>query len=126
MADNANSGMAFLSIQGQGVRLASEFTWDCGKTDRETQKGMDGIHGQKLSPRVPFISMVIRDSAALSISSFNDIDDGSIFCQLISGKTVSGRGMYQVGPTEVNSEEGTVSVRFEGGTGSVREGLAAA
>jgi hypothetical protein len=124
MADNANSGMAFLSINGQGYRLVGEFSWDPGATDRETQKGMDGIHGQKLSPRVPFISMVLRDSSGIVIAGLNDIDDGNIFCQLISGKTVNGRGMWQVGPTEVNSEEGTVTVRYEGGTGSVLEGTA--
>lgn len=122
MADNANSGMAFLSVNGQTVRLAAEFSWDPGQIDRETQKGMDGIHGVKMSPRVPFVSMVLRDSDDFSVADLNDIDAGSLFCQLISGKTVTGRGMWQVGPTEVNSEEGTVSVRFEGPQGSVREG----
>lgn len=124
MADNANTGMAFLAVDGQTRRLVGEFTWDPGRIDRETQKGMDGIHGQKLSPRVPFISMTLRDSENERIADLNELEDATIFCQLISGKTVNGNGMWQVGPTEVNSEEGTVTVRFEGFEGSVREGRA--
>jgi hypothetical protein len=33
--------------------------------------------------------------------------------------------MWQVGPTEVNSEEGTVTIRWEGAQGAVQEELAA-
>jgi hypothetical protein len=124
MADNANSGEATLAVQGTTQRLAGEFTYDCGATDRETQKGQDGIHGQKKMPRVPFISYTGRNSADLDVAGLNDLDDADLFCQLVNGKTVTGRGMWQVGPTEVNTEEGTFSIRFEGGTGSVREGKA--
>lgn len=124
MADNANSGMAFVAINGQTRRVVGELSWDPGSTDRETQKGMDGIHGKKMSFRVPFMSATFRDSSDLSVADLNDIDGGTFFAQLISGKTVTGSGMWQVGPTEVNSEEGTFTARFEGPTGSVREGRA--
>lgn len=122
MADNANSGMAFVALNGQTYRVVGELTWDPGQVDRETQKGMDGIHGKKLTPRVPFMSMVFRDSSDLKVADINTIDGGTIFAQLISGKTVTGSGLWQVGPTEVNSEEGTFTARFEGGKNSVREG----
>lgn len=119
---NLNSGTAYLTIMGQTYALVGEFTWDPGSVDRETQKGMDGIHGQKITPRAPFISMTLRDNDTQRVADLNAIDDGNIFCQLISGKTVTGRNMWQVGPTEVNSEEGTYTARFEGQQGAVREG----
>lgn len=121
---NLNSGMAFLSVAGQTYPLVGEFSWDPGQIDRETQKGMDGVHGQKLSPRVPFISMTLRDNDTQRVADLNGLDDANIFCQLISNKTVTGSRMWQVGPTEVNSEEGTYTVRFEGIQGAVREGSA--
>lgn len=124
MADNADSGMAFVSVNGQTIRVVGELTWDCGLLDRETQKGMDGVHGRKFSPRVPFMSLTIRDSSQFSVGDLNSGDDVTVFAQLISGKNVTGRDMWQVGPLEVNSEEGTVTCRWEGAQGAVSEAQA--
>jgi len=125
MADNADTGTAFISVDGRTLRLVGELTWDPGLVDRETQKGMDGIHGRKITPRVPFISGVFRDSSGVAVADFNGMNDVTIFAQLISGKNVTGRNMWQVGETAVNSEEGTFTVRFEGAQGAVTEELAA-
>lgn len=126
MADNANTGTAYVSIDGQTIRVVGELTWDAGTVDRETQKGMDGIHGKKITPRVSFISLTIRDSSQVSIGDLNtDGDDVTVFAQLISGKNVTGRNMWQTGPTEINSEEGTGTIRWEGAQGAVQEELAA-
>lgn len=123
---NLNTGMAFLSANGQTLPVAGELTWDAGVIDRETQKGMDAVHGQKLSPRVPFMSFTMRDSSGVSVGDLNEFGDNvTVFVQLVSGKNVTGRAMWQVGPVEVNSEEGTVTIRWEGAQGAVREELAA-
>lgn len=125
MADNANTGTAYLSVNGNSLRVAGELQWDAGIYDRETQKGMDGIHGQKITPRAPFISFTMRDSSGVSVGDINaNGDNDTVFAQLISGKNVTGRNMWQVGPTEVNSEEGTVTIRWEGAQGAVQEELA--
>ena len=121
MADNANTGTAYLSVDGQTYRLVGELTWDPGIVDRETQKGMDGIHGVKITPRAPFISATMRDSGGLTVADFNAKDSVTVFAQLINGKSVTGRGMWQVGETAVNSEEGTITVRWEGTQGAVVE-----
>lgn len=125
MADIANTGIAYLSVDGVTYRLVGELTYDPGLVDRETQKGQDGIHGQKIMPRAPYISGNFRDSSGLTVADFNAMDDVTVFCQLVSGKTVTGRDMWQVGETAVNTEEGTLSVRWEGAQGAVVEETAA-
>jgi hypothetical protein len=119
--DNANTGIAYLSIDGQTYRVAAELTYDPGSVDRETLKGQDGIHGVKITPRAPFISAVIRESGGLSVADFNAMDDVTIFIEELNGKSVTGRSMWQVGETAVNTEEGTVTVRWEGPQGAVVE-----
>lgn len=121
MADNANTGIAYLSINGQTYRVAGELTYDAGVVARETVVGQDGVHGQKITPRVPFISANLRDSGGLTTADFSRMDDVTIFIEQINGKSVTGRNMWNVGETAVNTEEGTLSVRWEGAQGAVVE-----
>jgi hypothetical protein len=121
MADNANTGLAFMSINGQTYRVAGELTYDPGRVNREFQIGQDGVHGQKITPKVPFISATLRDSGGLRVEDFNNMENVTVFLQLINGKTVTGRNMAQVGETAVNTEEGTMTIRWEGPQNSVTE-----
>jgi len=125
MADNANSGIAYLSINGVSYRVVGELTYDPGLIEREVTKGQDGVHGFKLMPKVPFMSANLRDSGGLRVADFSEMENVTIFAQLINGKTVTGRNMAQVGETAVNTEEGTMSIRWEGVQGSVVEDVAA-
>lgn len=121
---NRLAGTAYLSIDGKNVALVGDFEWETGLVDRETLVGMDGVHGFKEKPRPGKISGTIRDASNVSVAAFNNLINTTVTCELANGKRVTGRNMWQTGPTPAKAEDGTFELKFEGVAGSVNETLA--
>ncbi|EKN6253596.1 phage tail tube protein [Yersinia enterocolitica] len=123
MGDTSNrlAGTAYVTVDGLTIMVAGQFKYSPSKFKRETQTGMDGVHGYKETFSAPFISCQIRDSGGTSISDFNDQTNVNIVCELANGKTIIGSGMWSVNTQEVDSTEATADIRWEGGSVSVTE-----
>lgn len=124
MTDNTNrlAGTAFLAVNGVTYELQGALTYSTGKANRETLTSQSAVSGYKEMPAAGKIGGTIRDAGGLVLSDFNDMTNVTLILQLANGKTVTGRNMWTVGePQEVNTEEATFEVHWEGPTGSVVE-----
>lgn len=113
----AIAGYLSATIDGQSYNVAGEGTYRVsagGK--RESAMGQDGYHGFTQMPIAGKISFKGRDTAAVSISALSSFAGGTIVLALANGKTIIGRNMVRIGdaPIEVNTEDGTFPVDFEG------------
>ncbi|WP_419900690.1 phage tail tube protein [Roseomonas sp. USHLN139] len=116
MADNSRrlAGTAYLFVDGVQYPIASEPSYRVSTVTRTTLTGMSGVDGYSETPQPGFIAATLRDGPLVSMSDFQDMTNVSVTLQLANGKRVSGTGMWTVETQEVNSTEGTFSVRFEG------------
>ena len=118
MADrNAIAGTAFISVDGKSYNVIGEGTYAPTGGSRETLTGQSGIHGFKEMSKPGFISWNGRDASGVAIGALQAATDATVVLQAANGKTIIGRNMWRAGdgPIEVNTEEGSFSVRFEGG-----------
>lgn len=116
MADNRLlAGVASVTIDGRAFSIVGEGTYRPSTSTRESLNGQDGVHGYKEMPQPGRISWRGRDGSAVSIAALNSTVDATVVLSAATGKTVIGRNMWRVGePIEVNTEEGTFEVSFEG------------
>ncbi|MDR3513783.1 MAG: phage tail tube protein [Caulobacteraceae bacterium] len=112
---NRLAGQATLSVAGQTYMIVGELTYRVNDFTVETLKGQDGIHGTKEMAQTGMIKAKLRDSGSISVSSLAAMRDVNVVAQLANGKVVSGNDMWRVGePPEVNTEDGTFDIEWEG------------
>jgi hypothetical protein len=116
MADpNRLAGTASVTIDGSSYDISGEGTYRPSVSSRETLLGQNGVHGYKEMPQAGKISWKGRDSGGISIAALNNAVDATVVLVLANGKTIVGRNMWRAGdPIEVNSEDATFEVNFEG------------
>lgn len=117
MADpNRLAGVASVTIEGRAYSIAGEGVYRPSGSHRESLVGQDGYHGYSEMPSVGKISWKGRDSGAVSISDLSDASDATVVLSLANGKVVIGRNMARIGEgsIEVNTEDATFEVVFEG------------
>lgn len=108
------AGIATLSVDGNVYRLQGSLAYNPSKINRTTLTGQDGVHGYSEMPVAGHIVGTFRDSGGLKVADFNAMTNVTVNCELANGKVVVGRNMWQVGEAlEVNTQEGTVEVRWE-------------
>ncbi|WP_085118842.1 phage tail tube protein [Serratia proteamaculans] len=118
MGDTTNrlAGTAYVTVDGVTVMVAGQFKYRAGKVERSTVVGMDGVHGYKEKPLIPFIGYQARDSGSTSIAKINDSTNVTIVVELANGKTIIGGNMWSVDTQDVDSEEATFDCKWEGGS----------
>jgi len=92
----------------------TEARYSPSKFTRETQKGLNGVHGYSELPNQGRIVITIRDAGGMTVSDFSDMTDVEVQLQLANGKTVGGTGMWVTEAVEVTVAEATMEVTFEG------------
>lgn len=113
---NRLAGTAYVTVDGLTVMVAGQFKYSVSKVERTTLTGMDSVHGYKEKPRAPFISYQARDSGGTSLEGLNDATNVTVVVELANGKTVIGENMWSVNTQDVDSEEATFDMRWEGGS----------
>jgi hypothetical protein len=109
------AGTAYLTVDGVNYMLVGQLKYSPSKVSRESLVGQDGPHGFKEMPRVGSISMTLRDSGTLKVGDFNtNMVDVTVVARLANGKAVSGAHMWCVDAQEVDTNDGTFEVKFEG------------
>lgn len=116
MADpNALAGTAYLSVDGKRIALQGQASYRPSGSTRESLIGQDGYHGYKTKPQAGQIKGTFRDKGAVSVQKLGELANVTVTLELVNGKVVIGRNMTRVGePPEVNTEEGTFDLEFEG------------
>lgn len=115
MANNRISGVAFLKADGRQIAISGKWTSNLalgGK--REGIAGQDGVHGYKEMPTVPKIKgdgCYTRDT---SIEALRNIDDATITLELANGAVHILRNAWCSDEIEVNSEDASFGLTFEG------------
>ncbi|BDC37759.1 MULTISPECIES: phage tail tube protein [Paraburkholderia] len=123
MANNTGliAGTAYLSVDGVNYQLEGELKYDVAKVTRETKSGQDTVHGFSEMPKAPSISASIRDSGGLSLAAINAMTNVTVVLELANGKTVIGRNMWTVEPSDVDTVEAKFPVKWEGLQGCITE-----
>lgn len=114
MASNLIAGTASVTVDGQTYLVAGGFKYNPSLVTRESLTGMDSVHGYKEKPIAPSISMSLRDTGGLTVAAINGMTNVTVVGSLANGKTIIGRSMWSVESQEVESEEATLEVKFEG------------
>lgn len=110
----ALAGTSFLFIDGVEYAVVDSVGYQVARSVKETLTGQNGVHGFSVKPVAPFITAKIRDSAGTSVADFEAMENVSVSLELTSGKRITGNGMWCVNAQEVNSDDATFTVRFEG------------
>lgn len=61
-----------------------------------------------------FISAQIRDTAGTKVRGFQEMTDVTVTLKQANGKQVTGTGLWNTEAVEVNANDATFTVRFEG------------
>lgn len=108
------AGIVAMSIDGVSYVVRGKCTYRCSSVERETVRAQSGIAGFKEMPMQGRISASLQDAGDLLVAALNLLTVSTVTVQLANGKGVTGAPMWQVEGLEVDSEEGTFDIAFEG------------
>jgi hypothetical protein len=108
------AGTLFFKIDGTQYPAKGKFTYSTLTTEKTGVVGVDGPHGYKEVPVLPFIKGTITDMGKLSLSQLQNIKKSVITLELANGKTVTLRDSWLEGKAEANADEAEVEVEFRG------------
>jgi hypothetical protein len=108
------AGSIEFKINGEIYLAKGSFKFSTNKFKTETILGQDRVHGFKKMPLAPFIEGEITDSSDLDYDKVFTLSNATITLSLNNGKVIILDQASFVGDGEVETEEGSISVRFEG------------
>ena len=107
-------GTIELQIGGVKQDAKGNFSYNLGHAKREAIVGADSVHGFKELPQVAFVEGEITDRGDLDLGSLVDLEDATVMLKIANGKVVMLSGAWFAGEGTGNTDEGNISVRFEG------------
>lgn len=110
-------GIIYLKVGSELLQAKGSFTYNIGAPQREAVVGMDGVHGFKETPQVPYIEGEITDSNKLDLHTLVNARDVTVTLQLANGKTIVLQEAWYAADGTGNTEEGNLPVRYEGVSG---------
>jgi len=117
MANNRVAGVAYVSWNGRQIAARGKWKSNILPMKREGIAGQDGVHGYKEMPRVPFIQGDVTYVEGASIEELHGIRDATITLELANGAVHLLRNAWHADESEVDTEEGSFPVKFEGLSG---------
>jgi hypothetical protein len=108
------AGTVYTSVDGTPYNVVGECMYDPSSVTRESLVGMSAVDGFSEKPRTGKMKAKFRDNGGLTVASFNAMRNVTVVFQLNNGKTVTGRNMWTVETLEVNPEDATFEVTWEG------------
>ncbi len=110
-----------MTINGDAWDVVSDLVWQPTMVQRETLKGQTAVEGYSEMPMQGMIGAKLRDRPDASVQALNGLTNATIVVTQANGKTISGAGMWNTELGEVNTQEGSFSIKFEGA--NVTEGV---
>lgn len=114
MAFKRVAGTCFLKRDGVQYALRGQLTINPASVLREGLAGLDGVHGYKESPRVPFIEATLTKGPELSLREVEGVTNATITAECADGTVYVLSEAWQAGELALDAAEGQVTVRFEG------------
>lgn len=109
----AIGGYATLTIDGE-VWNAKDIKFTVNGFKRETVVAQTAVAGFTKMPTQGSISATLIDRKDKSISEIMGKEKATIIARFVTGKVVTGSQMWLVEQPELNTQEGTFEVKFEG------------
>jgi len=103
-----------VQVNGEVYDAKGSWSYNLGRPMREAILGSDTVHGYKETPQVAFIEGEITDRSSLDLARLVTMTDATVTLELANGKVIALRDAWFSGEGTGNSEEGNISVRFEG------------
>lgn len=107
-------GLIAIKVDSDLYRAKGAFTYNLGDPVREGVVGHDVVHGYKELPQIPFVEGEVTDSPDIDLRALHTISSATITLELANGKTIVLRDAWFAGEGGGNTEEGALTVRFEG------------
>lgn len=107
-------GTAYFKINGQQRRLKASFNISLGDVERQTEVGLDQVHGIVQKPAVPFMEADFTDEQDIDLNEIEQLKDVTITAELINGKTAVLANASQVLKISLSVADGVYKARFEG------------
>lgn len=112
--NNRRAGIATLSIDGAAYDVVSEAAYNVNSVKRESLIGQSGVQGFSEMPTTGYISATIRDNGSMTVGAINTLTNSTLVLTLANGKQVYGAAMWCTDLEEVNTQEATFKIKFEG------------
>ena len=107
-------GIAFLEVNGEALDVAGDLSYDATFVKREMLIGQSGVQGYSEMPKTGSIAGTIRDAGNMSVAAFLDMTAVPVVARLANGKTVYGDTLTCTECSEVKTQEGSFTLKFEG------------
>jgi hypothetical protein len=107
-------GLIQLQVNGVMHDAKGSFSYNLGRPKREAIVGADAVHGYMEKPQVAFIEGEITDRGTLDLNELVTMSDATVTLELANGKIVALRDAWFAGEGTGQTDEGNISVRFEG------------
>lgn len=117
MAINRIAGVINFKVDGRQFAARGKFKSSIVATKREGIAGQDTVHGYKEMPVVPVIEGELSYLQDTSIEEIHAIEDATIVLELANGAVHILRNAWFADAMEVDTEEGSFGVKFEGLSG---------
>jgi predicted heme/steroid binding protein len=111
---NRRGGIVYFKVDGERYDAKGNFSYNLGRHKREAVVGHDGVHGYKELPQVPYIEGELTDRWNLDLAKLLCMDNATVTLELANGKMIVLRNAWFASEGTVQTEEGTIALRFEG------------
>jgi hypothetical protein len=118
LCPNRFAGTAYVKVDSEQFALRGDLTISIDPFERTGVAGLDGVHGYTEAPRVPFIEGTFSDIRGLSLTRLQQMCDVTVTAEMVNGKTYLLSQAWTATARELNAVEGSVSIRWEGITGT--------
>ncbi|MFG1461728.1 phage tail tube protein [Xanthobacter sp. DSM 24535] len=110
------AGVSYLKV-GSTQYPVQELEYDVTPSTREGVVGLDGVHGFKETPKVPYISGQITTAPTVSIETLHATTDATVMAECPDGRVIVIRNAWYAAEATAAPAEGRVAFRFEGLSG---------
>lgn len=110
------AGITYMRV-GSRQYPVRELEYDVTSSTREGVAGIDGVHGYKETPKVPYMSGQITTAADVSIEDLHAYTDTTVTVECPDGRVIVLRNAWYASEATAAPADGQVAFRFEGMSG---------
>ncbi|MBS7546246.1 phage tail tube protein [Ancylobacter oerskovii] len=110
------AGVSYMRVGSRQYPI-KELEYDVTSSTREGVAGLDGVHGYKETPKVPYVSGQISTTPDVSIENLHAVTDETVTVEGPDGRVIVIRNAWYASDATAQPADGQVAFRFEGLSG---------
>ena len=114
MAQNRIAGIAYVKYDGKQLPIRGKWQIGFNQIKREGIAGQDGVHGYKEMPQVPSLEGDVSTTEDLAVEDLVAVTKATVTLEAANGRVYVLRDAWTANAYDVDTEEGSIKVRFEG------------